>query len=603
MSDTILNSKHFQEALVKCSRETGIPYDKVEKEAAADLKEMAARPGRFSVAGWEAFSRWLARAYKLDVDDRALDDLRKLNKASSLVFLPNHRSYLDPLILRSAMQPYGFPPNHVLGGVNLAIWPLADFGQKNGIVFIRREFKDDHVYRATLRAYLSYLIAERSNLEWYIEGGRTRTGKLRPPRYGILSYVIDAYTEHPDNDVHIVPTSIIYDQQHEVSAISAEEAGGVKSPESLKWFYQFSRSQSRRLGRAHVRFGEPLSLQEAVKLTEDEHGELRPRLAVPKVAFEVANRINAVTPITPVALVTFALLDNEDRSLTVGEGRDILGPLLNYIHKRDLPMTDDLDLSSHGEMRKALERLISENVVEMYDGGFEPVFRIPRQRQHEAAFYRNTVIHFFVNRAIVEVAVLKAMDEGGDAEAITEHTWEHARRLKDLLKFEFFFPSTRDFAKDVRYEVSLAFPGWEDTNLDVETVEQSFKDAKLHVAHRVVAPFLEAYTVLFKQLALLDPKMTVESDVLVKKCMDVAQQLWLQHLLHNPESISKDLFKNGLQLADNLGLLEPGDEDLRERRAAVAKELQSYVDKVSVIRHLARERSKEFLASHESYGV
>jgi len=603
VSDKILNSHDFQEALRKCSEETGIPFDKVEKEAAADLKEMAARPGRYSVAGWEAFSKWLARAYKLDVNDRELVELRKLNKDSSLVFLPNHRSYLDPLVLRSAMQPYGFPPNHVLGGVNLAIWPLADFGQKNGIVFIRREFKDDHVYRATLRAYLSYLIAQRSNLEWYIEGGRTRTGKLRPPRFGILSYVIDAYTEHPDNDVHIVPTSIIYDQQHEVSAISAEEAGGVKSPESLKWFYDFSKSQSRRLGRAHVRFGEPLSLKEAVKLTEDENGKPRPRLAVPKVAFEVANRINAVTPITPVALVTFALLDNEDRALTVGEGRDILGPILGYIEKRHLPMTDNVDLNDQGDMRKAVERLVSENVVEVYDGGVEPVFRIPRDRQHEAAFYRNTVVHFFVNRAIVEVAVLKAMDDGGDSEAITENTWQYAKRLKDLLKFEFFFPSTKDFATNVKDEVDLAFPGWEDKDLSAATVEKSFKDAKLHVAHRVIAPFLEAYTVLFKQLAAADPAMVVEQDALVTKCMDIGQQLWLQHLLHNPESISKDLFKNGLQLADNLGLLEPGDAELKEKRAAVAKELQGYVDKVSVIRHLARERSREFLATHETYGA
>ena len=267
--EEILNSERFQAALRALEEETGLPADQVEREAAEDLKEMAARPGKITVAGWDKFCRWLARAYSLDVDDKAIDDLKELNKDSSLVFLPNHRSYLDPLVLRSALQRHGFPPNHVLGGVNLALWPLSDIGQRNGIVFIRREFKNDPVYRATLRAYLAYLIEQRKNLEWYIEGGRTRTGKLRPPRMGVLSYLIDAYSAHPEHDVKIVPTSIIYDQQHEVGAISEEEAGSTKSGESLKWLYDFAKSQSRRLGRAHLRFGEPLSLAEAVSLTED----------------------------------------------------------------------------------------------------------------------------------------------------------------------------------------------------------------------------------------------------------------------------------------------------------------------------------------------
>ena len=160
---------------------------------------------------------------------------------------------------------------------------------------------------------------------------------------------MDAYGEHPERDVLVIPTSIIYDQQHEVGAISAEEMGGAKKPESLKWMYQFASSQSRRLGRAYLRFGEPLSLADAVALTADEEGNLRPRLAVPKVAIENANRINTATPITPGALITFALLDNGDRSITVDEGRRILLPLIDYIQRRGLPMTAWPDLNEFGQ--------------------------------------------------------------------------------------------------------------------------------------------------------------------------------------------------------------------------------------------------------------
>ena len=272
----VLDSPEFGAILQKLADESGKPVAALREEAEADLKEMAVRPGKWSGAAWDSFCGWLSRAYRVDYRPAEVERLRELNRSASLVFLPNHRSYLDPMILRSALSQHGFAPNNVLGGANLAIWPFSEIGQRNGIVFIRREFRDDHVYRATLRAYLSHLIEERKNLEWYIEGGRTRTGKLRPPRLGILSYVMDAYGEHPERDVLIIPTSIIYDQQHEVGAISAEEMGGTKKPESIKWMYEFATSQSRRLGRAYLRFGEPLSLGDAVALTADEDGHPAP---------------------------------------------------------------------------------------------------------------------------------------------------------------------------------------------------------------------------------------------------------------------------------------------------------------------------------------
>ncbi len=210
----------------------------------------------------------------------------------------------------------------MLGGANLAIWPLSEIGQRNGIVFIRREFRDDHVYRAVLRAYLAHLIETRQNLEWYFEGGRTRTGKLRPPaagrpqlRHGRLRASTPSTTSTSSRRRSSTTSST------RSGAISAEEMGGTKKPESLKLAVPASPRRSRGgWARAYLRFGEPLSLRDAVALTADENGQVRPRLAVPKVAFENANRINAVTPITPGALITYALLDNGGRAITRRRG-------------------------------------------------------------------------------------------------------------------------------------------------------------------------------------------------------------------------------------------------------------------------------------------
>ena len=585
MDDEALDTPQFHEALLKISAETGRSMADLEREAEGDLSEMATRPGKYTVAGWDRFCHWLARAYKLDYLPQEVEELKRLNRDSALVFLPNHRSYLDPLVLRSALEKHGFPPNNVLGGANLALWPLSMVGQRNGIVFIRREFRDDPVYRAVLKRYLAYLIENRRNLEWYIEGGRTRTGKLRPPRYGILSYVIDAYAEYPQHDVRIVPTSIIYDQQHEVGAISAEEMGGSKTPESIGWLFDFAKSQSRRLGRAHLRFGVPLSLRDALLLTEDDEGKPRPRLAVPKVAFEVSARINEVTPVTPSALVTFAVLDNGDRAITVPEGRQILEPLLEYIRQRDLPVTANFELDDHGPLRDALDTLVRENVVTKYSGGNESVYEVELQHQHEAAFYRNTIIHHFINRAITELAMMQAAED--DATDIPRATWESARRLKEILKFEFFFPTTKKFAQQVAEETSIVYPGWEQDTWTAAGVLAQLKALRLYLAHRVVGPFLEAYSVLADELAAIAPETPVDEDDLVNRCLGLARQRWLQKTLHTPESISRDYFRNAFKLAENQHLIKTDESDLAVRRQAFADELRTAVRRIDDIRRLA----------------
>jgi glycerol-3-phosphate O-acyltransferase len=596
----ILDTPDFLRTLAQLSEETGTPVSKLSEEARADLKEMAVKPGGISVAAWDRFTQWMARAYKVDYDPQAVERLRELNATSGLIFLPNHRSYLDPLVLRWALEQHGFPPNNTLGGSNLALWPMSEIGKRNGIVFIRREFRDDHLYRAVLKTYLAHLMENKHNLEWYIEGGRTRTGKLRPPRYGILSYVVDAFADHSDNDVHIVPTSIIYDQQHEVSAISAEEMGGTKKPESIGWLYKFARSQSRGLGRAHLRFGEPLSLADALSLTEDAEGNPRPRLAVPKVAFETANRINAVTPVTPSAMLTFAVLDNGDRAITVEEGRRILQPLLKYIQLRNLPLTQQVNLDDHGPLRDTLRNLVQEGVVTQYDGPTERVFYVSLDHQHEAAFYRNTVIHFFVNRAITELAVVKAAEDG--ATDIQAAVWENARRLKDLLKFEFFFPTTREFAEQIADEASHMYPGWENNTFTAEEVLEEARHLELVLAHRVIGPFLEAYTVLADELAAAGDGPVEQKD-LVATSLSLARQRWLQKTLHTPESISKDYFVNAFQLAKNQGLVTSDEPDLAGRRQAFADELHHIVRRVDDLRELAAAVGQSLVNTRPTTGA
>src|SRR5207237_298613 len=189
VGDEITSSARFREKLARLA------------EAAGYLEEMAASSSRLAIDTWEQLVRFALRGHSVDVDVDGLERLRALGRRQALVFLPSHRSYVDPLVLRTALHAHGFAPNHVLGGVNVAFWPIGPLARRSGYVFIRRSIKDNPVYKLTLREYVGYLVRKRFNLEWYIEGGRTRTGKLRPPRLGLLAYLVEAVMEGAADDV------------------------------------------------------------------------------------------------------------------------------------------------------------------------------------------------------------------------------------------------------------------------------------------------------------------------------------------------------------------------------------------------------------------
>ncbi len=551
----ITGSDQFAQRMAEIATASGRTIDDVCADAKRCLIEMSAAVGTRASWLWDRFGGWLSRAYRIDVDPAELPRLSRLAERHSLVFLPNHRSYLDPLALRRVLGAQGLPPNHILGGINLAMWPISAVGKRAGLVFIRRSFRDDPVYPAMLRLYLGHLLRQKANLEWYFEGGRTRTGKLRPPKMGVLRYLLDAFLTNTRGaadadppDVYLVPVSIVYDQQHEVEAISREESGAAKDPESLRLLVSFARAQSRWRGRAYIRFGEPLSLRDTIADAGRHHGiaagnraagdEVDPATVVPRVAFEIAHRINAATPITPSALVTFSLLDADGRAFTVPELRRLLTPMLQYIRDRELPLTTGADPAKADDLLPELRTLVREKVIGQYTGGLEPVYWVTADHNHEAAYYRNTVTHRFLMRAICEIAVIEVAEHG--ATDVNEATWQAALALRDLLKYEFFFPRKREFAEEMRAEFDLARPGWDADNLDAGELTTALMDTGLLLAHRVVEPFLEAYQVVADRLAARDPATPVDRDELVAECLRVARQRWLQQQLHSPESISKD---------------------------------------------------------------
>src|SRR5215467_4911607 len=569
VTEAIADSPQFRAEVAGLADRLGLAEQEVLGRAEADLDSLVASMSPVAVDLLSSTLRPLhARAWDVQVDTAGLERLRALNRKYALVFLPSHRSYADPLLLADVLAAHDFPPNHVLGGDNLRIWPITPLARRAGIVFIRRSFGDDEIYKLALREYLGFLLAKRFNLEWYMEGGRSRTGKLRPPRYGLLAYVAEAIARGRAEDAWIVPVAITYDQLREVSAMAAEQAGAAKKGEGLGWLAGYARGQLARVGTVYVRFAEPISLRAALPPGGPDGDKDAWRLALQKVAFEVAVRINRVTPATATALVTLALLGVRDRALTLGQVRGVLEPLRGYLAERGLPYSREI-LDTDAGVQRVLGALSQQNVVTIYAGGEEPVYAIERGQHLVAAFYRNSAIHYFLNRAVAELVLLSPPAD----------RWDEAMRLRDQLKFEFFFPDKTAYRAVLQAELDRIDPRWE-TVADGRAV---LERCDLLVANRVLRSFLDAQLVVAERLAARPVSQPVADKEFLDECRGVGQQMLLQGRLHGPESLSRELFASALKLAANLDLIGPGGDDLAQRRRVFAGGLHDEVARLIMI--------------------
>ena len=455
----LLDAQWFGERLEALADELGRDGLGVRAEAAGYLREVSASLDERAVAAWRGFSRWLMRAYDVLVDEDQIAALRKLDRKATLAFAFSHRSYLDGLLLPEAIQANRLSPALTFGGANLNFFPMGGFAKRTGTIFIRRQTKDIPVYRFVLRAYTAQLVQNHVNLTWSIEGGRTRTGKLRPPVYGILRYITDAVDEIDGPEVYLVPTSIVYDQLHEVEAMTAEAFGAAKRPEDLRFLVRLARQQGERLGRAYLDFGEPLPLRQRLEELRAEQSGTGTGTEIERIALDVEHRINRATPVTPTAVVSLALL-GADRSLSVSEVLATVRPLASYIAARNWAVAGAADLTNRSTIRWTLHQLVDSGVVSVYDAGTEPVWGVGADQHLVAAFYRNTAIHILVDRAIAEMALLAAesaevSETGSVPPAIVR---DEALRLRELLKFEFLFSARAQFEKELLDEVRLIGP-------------------------------------------------------------------------------------------------------------------------------------------------
>ena len=584
ITDELMSSSRFMKGM------EGIP-GATEEKAEVMLNELATGWSRFSVdlipnLGRAIFSRGFDP--RIDYDFAQIEAMRRGLEDHPAVFLWSHRSYLDGVIVPVALQENKLPPAHTFAGINLSFGFMGPLMRRSGVIFLRRKL-DDPLYKYVLRQFVGYIVQKRFNLSWSIEGTRSRTGKMLPPKLGLLSYVADAYLDGRSEDILLQPTSISFDQLHETAEYAAYARGGEKIPEGAEWLFNFIKAQGERnYGKIYVRFPEAVSMRQYLgepggPIAEDEAAK---RLAMQRMAIEVSWRIQRATPINASSLVSAVLLATRGRALTLRQLHHTLQDSLDYLERKKTPMTNSaLRLHSSDGVRAALDAMSAGHPVTRVDGGHEPVWRIAPEQELEAAFYRNSLIHAFLETSIVELALVHAAraPKGERVDAF----WAQAMRLRSLLKFDFYFADSATFRQNISEELEWNHDWQSQLDAGPDAVDGLLRAKRPLMADAMLRPFFEAYEIVAD--VLCDAPTDISDKDLTKQALGVGAQYAAQGRVRNAESVSALLFATARQVAADQKLLEPST-DLRDRRRDFLNELRGIIGDMDRVHTLAAEQ-------------
>ncbi len=583
-ASAIFKEADFQAELQQAATESGKTPEQAQRYARKCLKEIEATPRESWLRPVAKLSRFIyTRSYEaeLDINLDKLEELRELSRDHLLLFLWSHKSHMDSFVFLLSLYDNKFRPLPLIfAGVNMNFLGFGAMARRVGAIFVRRSFQEDPIYKLVFRRYIDYLIRNQLPLSWSIEGTRSRTGKLSPPKLGVLNWVVESCHREQMKDVLLVPVSLAFDRIAEIDDYVAIQTGQPKRKESLRWFFDYIFGMRQPYGKVYVRYGEPVVLGEPTGLSEAmQDGEQdQQRFEVMRMAFEVCRRIEQITPIKSADVLTMVLLGANRRAMTASEIFLQSTQITDLVTQRELPAASGFSLRTEAEVSAAVLALQKSGLVKSFDKARTPVYYIPREQRLAAAYYRNTITHYFLRAAMGEIGLaMCTLDIERPSATILQR---HVMALRDLYKFEFFYKPTEDFWQDVLLETGQRYPGWDSGE---HSIQKLLQDQPPRFGHAILRSITEGYLIIAVALLELEDQPILDQKRFTKQLLAQGEQMLLRRTISCESSVSQDLFTNGLLLAGHLSLLDDKEAGLLTRREAFAEQVVAALSAINLL--------------------
>ncbi|MGD9158601.1 MAG: 1-acyl-sn-glycerol-3-phosphate acyltransferase [Desulfobacteraceae bacterium] len=477
----------------------------------------------------------------IDTIPSELAEIREWARKGPLIYVPSHKSHIDYLVINYILYHNNMHIPRIAAGQNLTFWPMGHIFRKCGAFFIRRSFQGAKLYAEVFSRYVKALLQEGHPIQFYIEGGRSRNGKLVQPKTGFLSILLQGYEQGYCKDLIFIPTSVIYDRILEEKSYRKELGGGTKESENFRQVIQARRFLKSSYGKIYIRFDKPFSLRDyTASEGSSASGEMHRSLAV-----HVANSINKVTLITPLSLISTAILTSHRKGFYLPELRETVELYLKLANRLNAPISNSM-LDKEKAVDDSIVLLTEWNIIEYTNepSGDEKVFYfIQDDKKLELEYYKNSIIHFFIDYSFAATALLTQPEEENNLEM----TASVLNFLRKTFCSEFLFSEEEGVenktASIIRYFLEEGFLKKIPETGGFTITKPGFD--KLPAWAALAKTFIESYWIA-ANVIMQSRDENLKGDNLLKQIISMGRKYYKSGVITHISSISRINFKNAV---------------------------------------------------------
>ncbi|MEE8496271.1 MAG: glycerol-3-phosphate 1-O-acyltransferase PlsB [Xanthomonadales bacterium] len=558
--DRILNSQGVKSAITESARKKKTTVHKARQQArkyafeiAADYSYTFVRIASFALA-------WFWNKIYDGVELQHFRSFQKLAPDYEVIYVPCHRSHIDYLLVSYSLYNNGLVPPHIAAGINLNLPGLGRLVRKGGGFFLRRSFRTQKLYSAVFHEYLSRILANGTSIEYFIEGTRSRTGRLLQPKAGMLAMTVRGYLKSPSRPVMFQPIYLGYERLVEGNSYIAELSGQEKKSESLGDLLRVFRVLKQRYGKVHVSFAEPVFLDDLLDRHSPEWREStredqqKPAWLNPlsnELSQKIMTRMNEAAHVNAINLLSVILLPMKKQAMGREDLAELLGLYLNLLER--CAYSERITYT-----QKSAEEIISYGIelgaVEVREDPLGDIIAIKPEQAVLQTYFRNNISHLVALPSLVASCFL-------NTRTITRVDLHRiSLAVYPFLKAELFLPWDQEgFLRAIdKHTEWLRRQGLLHEDSDQETLERaegsSHEAQKLRImAHALIQTF-ERYYITIAVLAK-NGSGTLARSELEKLCMQTARRISQLSEFAAPDFYDRNLFRQFISLLRDSGAL------------------------------------------------
>jgi glycerol-3-phosphate O-acyltransferase len=537
----------------------------VEKDARRYLYEIAADYNETFVEIWEKVLTWLWNTVYDGVllDMEGLTKIRNVSKKMPFVIIPCHRSHIDYLLLSYLFYKHNIQMPFVAAGNNMSFFPMGYVFRKSGAFFLRRSFRGNELYAEVFTKYVATLLKEGLPLEFFIEGGRSRTGKMVMPKYGLLSMVLQAYQEKYCENFAAIPVYIGYDRVIEEKSYLKELTGVPKVQENTADMIKSSKFLRKRYGRVYMNIGDPIIMKTYLDSQEKQISQmtLEERQSLyRKIGYEIVLAINNVSVVTPFSIVASGLLSHDRRGISHEDLTDVLNEFYEFLSSikvkfaatfahREKALTDALNMFVQSDIISKIEAEKDE-IEEMQ----EVVYSLEDEKRLNLEYYKNNILHFFTPICFVATSMINCND---DVISLSRIMGDY-KFLKRLLWNEFIFDERKDDVEEVNdvlaylHNRKMIVPAEKEGQIWIEIKGKG--RTKLKPFAGLIHNYLESCWIVMRSCLYLKKTPHTEKDWL-KKIRPLGDRMFHKGEVLRAEALSQSNYTNVIRFLEDAELI------------------------------------------------